>query len=134
VGLGQTLVVAYEASLTQEPGEGALDHPAPGQDRKAPLAGVLAHDIDDYAPGALGRRLKPSLVAAIGEDQADRLKRSVQAPEDVPATVAVLDARRGDHHDEQQADRVADDVALSAVDFFSLRRSRAWRQRQCPRP
>ena len=59
-------------------------------------------------------------VAAVGEDVAQRRNELVDALEDLGASVVVLDRRCGDHHHEQEPERVGDDVALSPLHFLAL--------------
>ena len=68
---------------------------------------ALAHctSLPAYPPSAQMRLI-------VGNALPDRLERRTGA-------VAVLDVRRGDQDDHQQADRVDHDVALSAVGFLA---------------
>jgi hypothetical protein len=64
-GFEGCLEVLGEAAVAADPGEEALDDPAPGLDGEADLVGVLANDLDGDGGGA-GNPLPG--VAAVGKD------------------------------------------------------------------
>ena len=70
-GFEGCLEVLGEAAVAADPGEEALDDPAPGLDGEADLVGVLANDLDGDGGGA-GNPLPG--VAAVGEDLRDEGK------------------------------------------------------------
>jgi hypothetical protein len=118
-GSGVTLEVSGQATIAADPGEGALDDPALGQDDEA--MGIAA--LDDLQ----GPRAGPSddlshpwpLVAGVGEDAFDEREGSPHRAQQVARTVAVLHIGRVDDHVQQEAQRVDEDVALAAGDFFA---------------
>jgi hypothetical protein len=118
-GSGVTLEVAGQAAVAADPGEGALDDPAFGQDDEA--VGIAA--LDDLQ----GPRAGPSddlshpwpLVAGVGEDAFDEREGSPHRAQQVARTVAVLHIGRVDDHVQQEAQRVDQDVALAAGDFLA---------------
>ena len=118
-GLRQSLVVVVEAAAFHDPGEGALDHPPPWKHLEHLDSQGFTHDLD----GDVGNRLGPvdqlAGVAAVGPQQRQRRHRHRQPVQQRAGAVAVLHARRGDHHQQQQAHRVDHDVALAAVDLLA---------------
>ena len=58
-------------------------------------------------------------VAAVGPQQRQRRHGHLQPFQQRACAVAVLHARRGDQHQQQQAHRVDHDVALAAVDLLA---------------
>ena len=67
--LGFSFIVFGKAAVLSEPGEGALDHPAFGQDFET---GIDAFDDFDLQPAARDQRLDPSQkvagVSTVGEE------------------------------------------------------------------
>ena len=119
--LGQAFVVADGAAAAGDPCQGPLDDPAAGQD----LEGVqVTGPLDDleFQPG-LERGPGPgdefAGVAAVSPGQLDRGEGAAQVPQQRFGSVAVLDARGGDQHRQQQSDGVHGDVPLAAVDLLA---------------
>ena len=118
-GSGVALEVAGQSAVAADPGEGALDDPAFGQDDEA--VGIAALD-DLQSPGTgLGDQLGHlwPLVAGVGEDAFDEREGSPHRAQQVARTVAVLHIGRVDDHVQQEAQRVDQDVALAAGDFLA---------------
>lgn len=114
-----TLEVADQPSVAADPGEGAFDDPALGQDDEA--MGVAALD-DLHLPSAgsgdeLGH-LWP-LIAGIGKDALDEREGSPRSAQHLARTVAVLHVGRVDGDAQQQAQRIDQDVAFAAGDFLA---------------
>jgi hypothetical protein len=118
-GSSISLEILGEATAPADPGEGALDDPALGQDDKA--VGIAALD-NLQGPGAgLGddlRHLRP-LITGVGEDAFDEREGSPRGAQQVSRTVAVLHVGRVDGDAQQEAQRVDQDVALAAGDFLA---------------
>lgn len=117
-GSGVALEVAGETAVAADPGKGALDDPALGQDDEA--MSIAALD-DLQGPGAgpgdhLGH-LWP-LVAGIGEDAFDERKGSPRGAQDLARAVAILHVGGVDGDAQQEAQRIDQDVALAAGDFL----------------
>jgi len=118
-GAGITLEVASEAAVAADPGEGALDNPALGQNDEA--MGVAALD-DLQGPGAgLGDDLGHlwPLITGVGKDAFDEGEGSPRRAQQVACTIAVLHAGRVDDHAQQEAQHIDQDVALAAGDFLA---------------
>ena len=114
-----TLEVAGQAAVAADPGEGALDDPALGQDDEA--MGIAAlDDLEGPRTGPSDELRHPrSLIAGVGEDAFDEWKGSPHRAQQVARTVAVLHIGRVDDHVQQEAQRVDEDVALAAGDFLA---------------
>ena len=111
-------MIFVQATKMSEPGEGALDDPALGQDPE--FVGFPA--LDDLQ-GAGKHRLYPSdesaRIAAVGEDHFERTYHGKQPDQQRTCTHTVLDA--GGMHAQRQYPPlgVDGDVALSAFGFFA---------------
>ena len=118
-GSGVTLEVSGQATVAADPGEGALDDPALGQDDEA--MGIAA--LDDLQSPRAGPGDDVShpwpLVAGVGEDAFDEREGSPRRAQQIARTVAVLHIGRVDDHVQQEAQRVDEDVALAAGDFLA---------------
>jgi hypothetical protein len=114
-GGGGAFVVAGEAAVSGEPGQGAFDAPSAWNDGEAVLAFGFAHGVhhggeDDAGPD--------DELAAVGEDEADRADQ-VRREQGGLGTVTVLHAR-GEHDDhDEHAQGVGDDEPLPAVDLLA---------------
>ena len=116
---GQVFIVADGAAVLADPGEGALDHPAAGQHLKdVPVA--LGHDLHGHLQGGGPGDQLAGGVSGVGPDQQDLRAGAVEVPQQRPGAVAVLDAGGGDHHGQQQPDRVHGDVPFAAVDLLRV--------------
>jgi len=118
-GSGVTLEVAGQAAVAADPGKGALDDPALGQDDEA--MGIAA--LDDFQlPGAgLGDDLGHlwPLVAGVGEDAFDKREGSPRRAQHLARAVAVLHVGRVDGDAQQEAKRIDQDVTLAPGDFLA---------------
>ena len=115
---GQAFVVAVESSPAHQPGQGSFHHPTARQNLESVLPLGFPHDLerDPAVPGDPGNQL--ARVATVGPDQRDRRHRHPRAVEDAAPAVAVLQAGRGHQHDDEQAQRVDDDVSLAPLTFL----------------
>jgi hypothetical protein len=119
-GSGVTLEVARQAAVVADPGEGALDDPALGQDDEA----MQFVALDDFEPpgaglGDSGGGVR-SLVAGIGEDALDEGEPAAGAPiENQPRAVAILDIGGMDHDVQEKAERVDENMPLAARDLLA---------------
>ena len=118
-GSGVTLEVAGQAAVAADPGKGALDDPALGQDDEA--MGIAA--LDDFQlPGAgLGDDLGHlwPLVAGVGKDPFDKREGSPRRAQQVARAVAVLHVGRVDDDAQQETKRIDQDVTLAPGDFLA---------------
>jgi len=117
-GSGVALEVAGEAAVAADPGKGALDDPALGQDDKA--MGIAA--LDDLQDPRAGSRnclghLRP-LVAGVGEDALDKREGAPRGAQHLVRSVAVLHIGWVDDDAQEEAQRIDQDVALAAGDFL----------------
>ena len=117
---GEAFVVADGPAVLADPGEGALDDPAAGQD----LEGVQVRGAPDDLEGELERAGGPgdelAGVDAVGPGELDLGERLVQVPQQRPGGVAVLDAGSGDEDLQQQAHGVHGDMPLAAIHLFGV--------------
>ena len=100
----EVLPILGEPATTIEPGDGAFDDPAFGQDRKS--AGPIG-SLDDFNIEVWENfcervgELRP-LIAAVGEELLQERKHSEQRRHDENAAVAILDVSRMDDGVEQE--------------------------------
>ena len=120
------LVITGEAALLDQPAEAALDHPAPWQHDEA----FLVFEFLDDAQGEVRAHAEEpahvrnelfelSGVAAVGEDHQQAHQVVAKEAQEHFGSVAILHARRCDHHAEEQAVGVGQSVALAPFDLFA---------------
>src|SRR4051794_711399 len=118
-GVDQALEVLGEAAVAAEPGEGALDHPAPWQQVEA---GGVTRPLDDLELQSLARggvQSDIALIAGIGEQVTEPGKAPTDPGTDWRQAVAILDAGRMDHQPQRQAQGVGEQMSLAAVDLLA---------------
>src|SRR5882672_114503 len=109
-----------EASAAAEPGEAALDHPAPGQQLKAFDAGRPLDDFDRPGAAIVDRLLQlPAPVDAVGEDVTQLGEAARQVVQQRHRAVWILDVGLVHPHCEQQTLGVGDDMALAPLDALA---------------
>ncbi len=112
----EVLPVLGEPPAAAEPGEGPLDHPAPGQNDEPDLIGRLADDLDDD----IRRPGDPLVVVgAVGEDAPDAREQGAGGLQQRAAAVPVLDGGGVDPRLQQQAERIGQDMTLLAPDLLA---------------
>ena len=118
-GSGVALEVAGQAAIAADPGEGALDDPAFGQDDEA--VGVAAFDDLQSPRTGLGDNLGHlwPLVPGVGEDAFDEREGPPRGAQQVTRAIAVLHVGGVDRHAQQEAQRIDQDVALATGDFLA---------------
>ena len=118
-GSGIALEVAGQATVSTDPGKGALDDPTLGQDDEA--MGVAALDDFQFPRPGFGDHLGHlwPLIAGIGEDAFDEGKGSPRRAQHLARAVAVLHVGRVDGDAQQEAQRIDQDVTLAAGDFLA---------------
>jgi len=118
-GTGVALEVSGQAAVAADPGEGALDDPALGQDDEA--MGIAA--LDDLQGPRAGLGNDPGhlwpLVAGVGEDALDKRKGSPRRAQQVTRAIAILHVGGVNRHAQEEAQRVDQDVTLAAGDFLA---------------
>lgn len=114
------LPVLCEAAAASEPCECLLDDPAAWQDNEA-LGRVGALDDLDCpaAVAAHGVLELVARIAAIGEDVAQPWMAEPDRLQQVGSSVAILNIGPVDPHEDQEAERVGDDVALAPFDLLA---------------
>lgn len=117
---GVTLEVFGEATEAADPGKGALDDPAFGENDEA----MQLVALDDFnGPGSGrgdGARQLRSLIASVGEDPFDEWKQAACAPiKDEWSAIAILQVGRVDDDVQQEAERIDEDVPLATFDLFA---------------
>src|SRR3954469_10845434 len=128
------LEVFGEAAAAAEPGEGALDHPSPGEEVEAFDAGRALNDLN--RPGAASGDRALQLRAAIdtvGEDMIKLGKVSPQRTQQRHRAMRVLDVGFMHQNGEQKALCVGDNMALAPFDTLAgidAARSAAFRCRR----
>jgi hypothetical protein len=112
-------VVAHQAAVPTDPGEGAFDDPALGQNLEAVQIGAL----DDFQmPGAGARDARGharSPISAIGVDALDEGEAASGLAQELVRAVAVLDVGGMDDDIQQEAERIDENVPLAAERFLA---------------
>ena len=119
-GARVSLEIARQAAIAADPGQGAFDDPALGQDDEF-VQFVALDDLDHPTPG-VGSRSRDawSLIAGIGEDALDEGEEAAGAPiENQPRPVAVLNVGGMDDDVQQEAERIDKDMALAPGDLLA---------------
>ena len=119
-GAGVALEIARQAAIAADPGQGAFDDPAPGQDDEF-VQFIALDDLKHPTTGAGSRsRGAWSLIAGIGEDALDEGKEAAGASiENPPRAVAVLNVGGMNDNVQQEAERIDQDVALAPGDLLA---------------
>jgi hypothetical protein len=114
------LVVATESTVTAEPTKGTLHHPASGQYFEDVKVGSF-HDLDGAAPQFPTPVQQGARVATVGPDVFDASASLLveEGCEQLLGSIAVLNVGRQDHHQQQQSDRVDQNVSFASVDLFA---------------
>jgi hypothetical protein len=122
-GGGVAFVVAGEAAVSGEPGQGAFDAPAARNDGEAVLAFGFAHDAHHGGEDGAAPVDELAGEAAVGEDEPVRADQ-VRREQGGLGTVTVLHAR-GEHDDhDERAQGVGDDERFLPLIFLPLSRYR----------
>ena len=111
-------VVLGESPGPVEPGEGAFDDPAFGQDLEAFVVAAFDH-LDGIAEHFFGSVDQGSRVAAVHEDGGDGVEAAKQPHGYGACRDPVLDAGRMHDSRQQVALRIYRDVAFAALDFLA---------------
>ena len=119
-GARVSLEIARQAAIAADPGQGAFDDPALGQDDEF-VQFVALDDLEHPTTGAGSRsRGAWSLIAGIGEDALDEGEEAAGAPiENQPSPVAVLNIAGMDDDVQQKAERIDKDMALAPGDLLA---------------
>ena len=113
------LVVADEAAAFHDPGEAALDDPAPFEDDEAREGRAAADDLEDDVGLGVGPFDEAPGIAAIGEYVFDEGEAAAGAAEDAFRTVAVLDVGTVNLNVEEAPVGIRQYVPLAPVDLFA---------------
>ena len=112
-------VIAHEAAVLDDPGEGALDHPATAEHLEAFGTGTPAHDFDDDVGFVLGPLHQPAGIAAIGESVFDEGIAGTRGLQYRLAAIAILDGSGVDLDRKQATIGVGQDVTLAPLDLLA---------------
>jgi len=114
----QGLVIFAQPSVLSQPGEGALDDPAFGQNLES--AGIITTLDDLQRPAAKGSGPFNQLpgISAIRPDQLQPPEGSGEFRQHQLGPVAILQTGGMHHHAQDQAQGIDDDMPLAAVDFL----------------
>ena len=117
-GLGEPLEILSEAAPAIEPGERALDDPPPWQHDEATGSGRAPHDLELKVVALPDGRFEFPPVGFVGPDPAQAGVAGGRLSEDQLGAVTVLEPCRVDRRDQQQPERIDQQVALAAGDLF----------------
>ena len=109
----------HQPAVAPEPGEGALDHPAPADQLEATL---FVRPLDDFQGNPLAGEVRDQFIAAVAairEDAADEGEQAAGLLDKVRRAVAVLDAGRDYLDAKQQSYRIGECVTLDTFDLFA---------------
>src|SRR6266700_4376962 len=120
VVLGSALIVTNQTTMTHQPPERPLDHPATGQHHEPADVVVALNDGDTQIQHRAGPDHQPAGVPAIAPDQRDCGETLAQQRQQRAGAVTVLHTRRGDHHSQQPPTGINRDVSLSSVDLLAV--------------
>jgi len=105
--------------MKTEPSKGSFHHPASRQDQKALRARWPLDDLQ-FEPIALAQISDPlgdpAIVDAVGPNLSQLAETMCQGSQDGPRPIAILDARRVHHHQQEQSQRVDQQMAFAPVD------------------
>src|SRR5712691_338318 len=108
-------VVFGEPAVSTEPGEGALDHPALGQDVKAARGGVFGNGDELAAAKRLACGFDHRAgIAAVGVEDSQAGDDTLKPWQQRHGAGPILNIGRVGQNGEQEAERIDHDVALSA--------------------
>jgi hypothetical protein len=111
--------MGHEAAVAPEPGESALDNPAPADQLEPAL---LVRAPDDFQRNPLRSQIGCEFIAAVAairKDVLDERKQAAGLLDEVNGPVPVLSARRDDLDPKQQSYRIGKRVTLDAFDLFA---------------
>jgi hypothetical protein len=113
-------VVATESAGTAQPTESTLHDPTPRQYLEGVELGAL-HDFDRAATHLACPFQEPSGVASIGPDMFDASARPLaeECGQQMLGSIPVLNVGWQNHDQENQTDRVDQDVSFAPVDFLA---------------
>ena len=115
-----TLEVFGETATAADPGEGALDDPALGQNDEAMQ--LAAFDDLEFPSAGLCNRAGGlrRLISGVGEDAFDeRVEAARAAIEHEPRTVTILDTCGVDDNVQEEAERIDENVPLATLDLLA---------------
>lgn len=115
----QCVCHADEAPVLEDPGEGSLDHPAPGQHLEALGVGTATDDLQRDVGLVGSPAYETNGVAAIGEDASDEGVSLARALEWQLAAVAILHVGGMNANRQEPAIGVGQDVALAPSDLLA---------------
>ena len=113
------VIVADEAPVLEDPGEGALHHPASWQHLEALGMSAAADDLEGDVGLVGGPVHETTGVATVGEDPRDEGVALARALERQLAAIEILHVGGMDANCEEPAIGVGQDVALASGDLLA---------------
>ena len=113
------LIVASEAAVLHDPGEGSLHDPASRQHLEAFGRGVATDDLQDDVGLVLRPCDEATRVAAIGVGALHEGVSRPRALQDTFTALAILDVGAMDLHGEEASVGIGQDVALASADLLA---------------
>jgi hypothetical protein len=114
----QDFIIPGEAAIVDEPSKGALDDPAPGENRKANLSLRLAHNVQGETGGFRCPVHQIAGVSTIGPDKGQPRITVLEPLQEQACTVAILYICTGHSYGQQEAQHVYDNMPFTALGAF----------------
>jgi hypothetical protein len=123
---GIFLVIRCQPPLLDQPGEALFDHPASRQYDEALLVFELLDDTQPKARAmaeepahALHKQLEFPGITAISEDHEQSPEAVAEQAQEQLGSIAVLYARSGGDHAQQQSIGIGEHMPFAALDLFA---------------
>ena len=109
-------IILAQPPMMIEPGEGALNNPAPGQDGEPFLLLWTEHHSQVETKVPIDPVEQLTAVATVHPDQAELLACPTQARQEQPCAITILHGCRRDHDRHQKTKRIHQQVTLTPLD------------------
>lgn len=117
-GAVERFVMPDHPATSDDPGEGALDDPAPRQNGEALAVGIFPDDLDHAGVLVQGGAQFVPGIGGVGPYLGDPREAAAQLDDDLGGAVAILDRCRPDAGDEDQPLGVDREMLLDAANLL----------------